>query len=121
LETECGQLSERYFFRSQGFRGQELADVVSFLKSIPVRPNRFRLPKWTIDGHAGARQSDLPPENDQRWQNVLPPLRCDACHYGPVFTSNQLADVGTRRVSDRSGLFDTPQLVNLAYKRSHFA
>jgi cytochrome c peroxidase len=30
-----------------------------------------------------------------------------------------LADVGTRRTSDRSGLFDTPPLINLAYRRSY--
>jgi YVTN family beta-propeller protein len=119
LETECGQLSERYFFRSQGFRGQELTDVVSFLKSIPVRPNRSRLPSGQLTpGQARGKAIFLrKTTNDGR--TILPILRCDGCHYGPVFTSNQSVDVGTRRASDRSGLFDTPQLVNLAYKRSY--
>jgi YVTN family beta-propeller protein len=119
LETECGQLSERYFFRSQGFRGQELADVVSFLKSIPVRPNRFRLPSGQLTPAQSRGKAIFVRKTTNDGRTILPPLRCDACHYGPAFTSNQLADVGTRRVSDRSALFDTPQLINVAYKRSY--
>lgn len=119
LETECGQLSERYFFRSQGFRGAELADVVSFLKSIPVRPNRNRLPTGNLTlAQARGRAIFLRKvTNDGR--TIIPVLRCDTCHFGPVFTSTQLADVGTRRLADRAGTFDTPQLLNLAYKTSY--
>ncbi len=119
LETECGVKSEQYFFRSQGFRGAELADVVSFLKSIPVRPNRNRLPGggWTAAQSRGKALFERKITKDGR--TILPILQCQTCHFGPAFTSNQLANVGTRQKSDRSGTFDTPQLINVSYKGSY--
>ncbi|HEY6392817.1 MAG TPA: beta-propeller fold lactonase family protein [Bryobacteraceae bacterium] len=119
LETECGAISERYFFRSQGFRGAELADVVKFLKSIPVRPNRNRRP----DGQLTAMQVrgkaifDRKKTNDGRL--ILSALQCRTCHDGPYSTSGELADVGTRKITDRTGTFDTPHLTNTGYKQSY--
>jgi hypothetical protein len=43
-QTECGPRTERYFFRSQGIRGDDLEDLVSYIKAIPLRPNRYRAP-----------------------------------------------------------------------------
>ncbi len=36
------------------------------------------------------------------------------CHSGPHYTNQQLADVGTGKPTDRSPLFDVPQLTNIA-------
>ena len=43
LSTECGPRTEKFFYRSQSYNAEELADLVTFIKSIPVRPNRYRL------------------------------------------------------------------------------
>ena len=42
LETECGPRTEKFFYRAQSYSPAELADLVSFIKSIPSRPNRHR-------------------------------------------------------------------------------
>jgi len=42
LQTECGPRTERFFFRSAGFTGNDLEDLVRYVKSIPLRPNRYR-------------------------------------------------------------------------------
>jgi cytochrome c peroxidase len=36
------------------------------------------------------------------------------CHSGPLGTNQGLADVGTGKASDRSPVFDVPQLTNIA-------
>jgi YVTN family beta-propeller protein len=113
LETECGPRTEKYFFRSQSFNGEELLDLVAFIKSIPLRPNRFRHAdeEMTPSQERGKtiflrtrRKNGSPiPENNQ----------CATCHSGPHYTNQKLADVGTGKVTDRSPLFDTPQLTNV--------
>ena len=40
--------------------------------------------------------------------------QCAVCHSGPHYTNQKLADVGTGKPTDRSPLFDTPQLTNVA-------
>ena len=40
--------------------------------------------------------------------------RCSYCHSGPKGTSQKSFEVGTKRATDNTGLFDTPQLVNIA-------
>ena len=59
LETECGPRTEKFFYRSESYDGGELADLVSYIKSMPLRPNRYRLAEWRTDCRAGARQGDL--------------------------------------------------------------
>jgi YVTN family beta-propeller protein len=43
MPTECGPRTEKYFFRSQSFGPQQLTDLVTFVYSLPYRPNRYRL------------------------------------------------------------------------------
>jgi YVTN family beta-propeller protein len=118
LETECGIMAERYFFRSEGIRGRDLGDLVTFLKALPARPNRWRLKDGALtEAQARGKQLfDRARTVDGRV--IFSPLRCGTCHSGPVYTSGQLADVGTKKETDRTGSFDTPQLVNVAYKRN---
>ena len=52
LETECGPRTEKFFYRAQSYSPAELADLVSFIKSIPSRPNRHR----RKDGELTAQQ-----------------------------------------------------------------
>jgi hypothetical protein len=43
MPTECGPRTEKFFFRSQSFNQQQLTDLVTFVYSLPYRPNRSRL------------------------------------------------------------------------------
>lgn len=118
LETECGILSERYFFRSQGFRGAELSDVVAFLRSIPVRPNRYRLPDGKLTPAQARGKAIFERSTTKAGTTILPVLRCYNCHFGSAFSSNQSFDVGTKQATDRVGRFDTPELMNVGYRTS---
>ena len=40
--------------------------------------------------------------------------QCAFCHSGPKYTSQKSFDVDTGKWTDRSPVFDTPQLVNIA-------
>jgi YVTN family beta-propeller protein len=114
LQTECGPRTERYFFRSQGFRGDDLEDLVSYIKAIPLRPNRYRAPDGELTpaqerGKAiflrTVRKDGTPiPETNQ----------CFVCHSGKYYTNQLLADVGTGKPTDRSPMIDTPELTNVA-------
>jgi YVTN family beta-propeller protein len=113
LETECGPRTEKFFYRSQSYDGEELNDLVKFIQSIPLRPNRYR----RADGELTPAQ--------ERGQKIFFRTRridgtaiptenqCASCHSGPQYTNRILMDVGTGKTSDRSPLIDTPQLTNV--------
>ena len=114
LYTECGPRTERFFFRSQGIRGEDLADLITYLASIPLRPNRYRRPDGVLTPaqergkvlFERARRKDGTPIAEQN--------RCSTCHSGKYYTNQQLADVGTGKPTDRSPLIDVPHLTNIA-------
>ena len=113
LETECGPRTEKYFFRSQSYSPEQLADLVSFLKSIPRRPNPFR----RADGEPTAAQERGKAFYERTRRTDGTPIpeasQCPVCHSGPDYTNRQLTDVGTGKPTDRSPLFDVPQLTNI--------
>jgi len=112
LETECGPRTEKFFYRSESYDGWQLSDLVSFIKAMPLRPNRYRNGELTPAQERGKaifertrRKDGTPiPEKNQ----------CAVCHSGPHYTNQKLADVGTVKPTDRSPLIDTPQLSNIA-------
>jgi YVTN family beta-propeller protein len=113
LEEECGPRTERYFYRSQSYSAPELADLVAFVKSLPARPNRYRLSTGltpqqergkAIFVRAKTKNGTPIPEENQ----------CAACHSGKYYTNQSLTDVGTGKATDRSPVFDVPQLTNIA-------
>ena len=115
LQTECGPRTERFFFRSQGFRGDDLEDLVSFIKSIPLRPNRYRLPDGQLTP-AQERGKAVFERTARKDGTPIPDeLQCFVCHSGPYYTAQSLADVGTGKATDRSPKIDIPQLTNVAY------
>ena len=115
LYTECGPRTERFFFRSQGFRDADLADLITYIASIPLRPNRFRLPNGELT--PGQERGKAIFERTQRKDGSAIPEqnRCSFCHSGRYYTNQQLADVGTGKWTDRSPLIDVPHLTNVAY------
>jgi YVTN family beta-propeller protein len=113
LETECGPRTERFFYRSQGYDRQELADLVAFIKAIPLRPNRYRPSngdltpaqergKAVFERTATHKRTPIPEEN-----------RCGFCHSGPYYTDHKSHDVGSGKWSDHSPKLDTAHLTNV--------
>ena len=113
LETECGRRTAQFFYRSESYSRDELADLVAFLKSIPLRPNRYRL----SDGQftpAQERGKDIFDRTHRKDSSPIPhELQCGACHSGPFYTNQQITDVGTGKTTDRSPRFDVPHLTNV--------
>jgi YVTN family beta-propeller protein len=115
LQTECGPRTERFFFRSQGIRGDDLEDLVRYIMAIPLRPNRFRLPNGELTP-AQERGKALFERTTKKNGTPIPTEnQCFVCHSGPYYTNQQLTDVGTGKPTDRSPKIDVPQLTNVVY------
>jgi len=113
LETECGPRTEKFFYRSQSYNGEELIDLVAFIKSIPLRPNRYRRSGGELTA-AQERGKALFFRTRKKDGTPIPAdNQCAVCHSGPHYTNQKLADVGTGKPTDRSPLIDTPQLTNV--------
>jgi YVTN family beta-propeller protein len=114
LPTECGPRTEMYFWRSQTYDDLTLTDLVLYIRSLPSRPNRWRLRGGELTP-AQARGFALFTRTADKFGKPIPESnRCSFCHSGPKGTSQKSFDVGTRKPSDNSGLLDTPQLSNVA-------
>ena len=115
LPTECGPRTEKYFWRAENYDDLTLTDLVVYVRSLPPRPNRWRLPEWGIDSvrrSEGARSSCA---TTDKFGNSIPETnRCVYCHSGLKGTNQKSFDVGTKKATDNSGLLDTPQLTNIA-------
>ena len=99
LETQCGPRIAKFLFHSEGFNKEELADLVAFIKSIPLPPNRHL-----------AASGELSP-SQERGKAVYYKKNCDTCHPAAThFTAKSSFDVGTANKYDTSGLIDVPQL-----------
>ena len=59
MPTECGPRTEKYFWRSENYDDLTLTDLVIYIRSLPPRPNRWRLANGELTPAAGARQGDL--------------------------------------------------------------
>jgi YVTN family beta-propeller protein len=115
LPTECGPRTEKYFFRSQSYNEQELTDLVTFVFTIPVRPNRYRLPNGELTP-AQERGKAIFERTRYRDGRPIPETnQCAFCHSGRKYTNQKLADVGTGKATDRSPRIDTPHLPDVAY------
>lgn len=114
LPTECGPRTEKYFWRAENFDDLTLTDLVVYVRSLPPRPNRWRLPGSELTA-AQERGRTLFNRSVDKFHNPIPETnRCGYCHSGPKGTDQLSFDVGTKRATDNSGLLDTPQLVNIA-------
>jgi YVTN family beta-propeller protein len=113
LQTECGPRTERFFFRNEGFRGADLEDLVAYIKSLPLRPNRYRKPDGTLT-EAQERGRAIFTRTVKKDGTPIPEIRrCSVCHSGPQYTATVSLDVDTGKPSDRSPLVDIPQLTNV--------
>jgi YVTN family beta-propeller protein len=114
LPTECGPRTEKYFWRSENYDDLTLTDLVTYVRHIPSRPNRWRQPGGELTP-AQDRGKAVFERAVDKFGNAIPEAnRCSFCHSGPKGTSQKSFDVGTRKATDNSGLLDTPQLTNIA-------
>ncbi len=114
MATECGPRTEKYFYRSQSYTPNELADLVLYIFSLPPRPNRFRSPDGQLTP-AQERGKAIFYRTVNKFGTAIPEgNQCAYCHSGPKYTSQKQFDVGTGKATDRSPILDTPQLVNIA-------
>ena len=114
LETECGPRTEKFFYRSQSYSREELTDLVSYIKSIPARPNRYRLPNGELTP-AQDRGRDIFERTRRKDGTPIPQSnQCAFCHSGRHYTNQTPVDVGSGKWSDRSPIVDVPQLTNIA-------
>ena len=115
MPTECGPRTEKYFYRSQSYNSQELTDLVTYVYSLPYRPNRYRLANGELTP-AQERGKAIFERSKYKNGNPIPEKnQCAYCHSGPKYTNQQQVDVGTGKSTDRSPLIDVPQLPNVVY------
>jgi len=114
LPTECGPRTEKYFWRSANYDDLTLADLVTYMLSLPLRPNRWRLPGYELSPAQERGKAIFDRAADKFGAPIPLQNRCSYCHSGPKGTDQKSFDVGTRKLTDNSGRFDTPQLSNIA-------
>ena len=114
LPTECGPRTEKYFWRSENYDDLTLTDLVMYIRSLPPRPNRYKLPGYELTP-AQERGKAVFDRSADKFGNPIPEgNRCSYCHSGLKGTSQKSFDVGTKKTTDNPGLLDTPQLTNIA-------
>jgi YVTN family beta-propeller protein len=114
LPTECGPRTEKYFWRSENYDDLTLTHLVVYIRSLPARPNRWKLPGYELTS-AQERGRALFTRSVDKFGNAIPETnRCSYCHSGSKGTSQKSFDVGTKKTTDNTGVLDTPQLINIA-------
>jgi len=115
LPTECGPRTEKFFYRSQSFNPEELTDLVTYVFSIPLRPNRYRLANGDLTPAQERGKAIFERTRHKNGKPIPQNNQCAFCHSGRKFTNQKLADVGTGKLTDRSPMIDAPQLPDVAY------
>ena len=115
MATECGPRTEKYFYRSQSYNSAELADLVSYVMALPLRPNRYRLPGGELTPAQERGKAIFERTKYKNGKPIPGANQCGYCHSGPKYTNQKLADVGSGKPTDRSPLVDVPQLTDVAY------
>lgn len=113
LETQCGPRVSKFLFRSEAYRPDQLRDLVTFLKAIPLPPNRYRRRDGKLTP-AQQRGKMIFERITKKDGSPLPKMSsCLSCHTPPHYTSSIQADVGTINPYDSPGFFEAPQLNNV--------
>ena len=115
MPTECGPRTEKFFFRSQSFNQHQLTDLVTYVYSLPYRPNRYRLANGELSPAQEHGKAIFERTKTKNGTPIPAANQCGYCHSGPKFTNQHQFDVGTGKPTDRSPVIDVPQLSNVAY------
>lgn len=114
LPTECGPRTEKYFWRAENYDDLTLTDLVVYVRSLPPRPNRWRMAGMELTAAQERGRALFVREADKFGKTIPETNRCVYCHSGVKGTNQKSFDVGTKKATDNSGLLDTPQLTNIA-------
>ena len=114
LPTECGPRTEKYFWRAENYDDLTLTDLVVYIRSLPPRPNRWRLAGYELTPAQERGKAIFERAVDKFGNPIAEKNRCSYCHSGPNGTSQKSFEVGTKKATDNPGLLDTPQLTNIA-------
>src|SRR5579863_5096286 len=115
MPTECGPRTEKFFFRSQSFTDQQLTDLVTFVYSLPYRPNRYRAPNGELTPAQERGKAIFERTKSKSGLPIAEANQCTYCHSGPKYTNQKQLDIGSGKPTDRSPIIDVPQLSNVAY------
>ena len=115
MPTECGPRTEKFFFRSQSFTQQQLTDLVTYVYSLPYRPNRYRVANADLTLSQERGKAVFERNKTKNGSPIPEANQCAYCHSGPKFTNQKQVNVGTGKLTDRSPIIDVPQLPNVAY------
>ena len=115
MPTECGPRTEKFFFRSQSFTEQQLTDLVTFVYSLPYRPNRYRSANGDLTPAQDRGKAIFERTRTKKGIPIAEANQCTYCHGGPKYTNQKQIDVGSGKPTDRSPVIDVPQLPNVAY------
>jgi len=115
IAVECGPRTAKYIYRSQSYNDRELADLVTYVLSIPVRPNRYRQADGELTPAQERGKAIFERTKYKDGRTIPVNNRCATCHSGLKYTDNRSFDVGTGKPTDSSGVFDTPHLPDVAY------
>ena len=115
MATECGPRTEKYFYRSQSYNSAELADLVTYVLALPLRPNRYRLPGGELTQAQERGKTIFERTTTKNGTPIPQGNQCGYCHSWPKYTNNKLADVGSGKPTDRSPMVDVAHLPNIAY------
>jgi YVTN family beta-propeller protein len=114
IPTECGPRTEKYFWRSEQYDNLTLADLVVYIRNLPTRPNRWKLPGREMTA-AQERGKAIFERAQDKFGNAIPESnRCSYCHSGTKGTNQKLFDVGTRKPTDNSGMLKSAPLTEIA-------
>ena len=91
-----------------------MTDLALFIRNLPPRPNRFRTPHGELTAQQERGKAIFDRIKDKRGNAIPQNDQCAFCHSGPKYTNQKSFDVGTGKTTDRSPIFDTPQLINIA-------
>jgi len=114
LPTECGPRTEKYFWRSEQFDNRTLADLTVYIRNLPTRPNRWKLPEGEMTPAQERGKAVFERAVDKFGTPIPEANRCSFCHSGPKGTNQKLFDVGTRKTTDNSGLLKSAPLTEIA-------
>jgi YVTN family beta-propeller protein len=114
IPTECGPRTEKYFWRSENYDNLTLTDLTVYIRSLPPRPNRWRLPGYQLTAAQERGKALFSRAVDKFGKPIPETNRCSFCHSGPKGTNQKSFDVGTKKSTDNPGPLDTAHLTNIA-------
>jgi YVTN family beta-propeller protein len=114
IPTECGPRTEKYFWRSENYDDLTLADLTVYIRNLPTRPNRWKLPGREMTPAQEHGKAIFERAQDKFGKPIAELNRCSYCHSGPKGTNQKTFDVGTRKPTDNTGMLKSAPLTNIA-------